>query len=141
MSDAAPLWGEVISRLGLLPVGPVEDGLRYQVQTAAVVLEIQYRAVRQPPSVRVIVRPLVSDGAFLLAPVGRVPAPSRWRSGDAVFDQRVAIVAGGRVLLPRLGSAERDRLVELVGEIGAIVGAEESTLEPAVTAQVTNSRD
>lgn len=141
MGELSALWGEVLSWLGLVPVGPVEDGLRYQVQTATVTLEMDFRVFRAPPSVRVVVRPLNTDGTFLVAPAGRVPSPGRWRTGDAAFDERVAIIAGGRTLLPRLGSAERDRLVELVGEIGAIVGAECSTLEPAVTAQFTNAKD
>src|SRR5687768_1834941 len=124
MADTAAVWGEVLSRLGLVPVGTVEDGLRFQVETASATLEIQYRAYRDPPTVRVVVRPLRSEGRFLLAPADRVPVPVRWKTGDPAFDEKVAILAGGRAVLPRLGVAERERLIEVIGEVGAVIGAE-----------------
>src|SRR5687768_975980 len=103
MADPAAVWGEVLSRLGLVPVGTIEDGLRFQAETASATLEVQYRAWRDPPTVRVIVRPLKSEGRFLLAPADRVPMQVRWKTGDAAFDEKVAILSGGRAVLPRLG--------------------------------------
>lgn len=138
---ADPVWSEVIARLGLVPVGTVEDGLRFQVETAAATVELQYRAWRDPPAVRVLVHPLRSEGAFLLAPADKVPMPVRWKTGDPAFDEKVAILAGGRAVLPRLGMAERERLIEVVGGCGAVVCADEATLEPAMAARLTDPRD
>ncbi|MEZ4237685.1 MAG: hypothetical protein R3F59_16365 [Myxococcota bacterium] len=138
MSDPA-LWSDVIAWLGLVPVGAVEDGLRYQLPGGPVVVELHYHAFRSPIAVRVLVRPVRSEGQFLVAPAGLVPEASRWRTGDEAFDRRVAIVNGGRVLLPRLGANERRRLVELVGDLGAIIGAAEATFEPAVTGRFADA--
>lgn len=141
MDERSALWGEVIGRLGLVAVGAVEDGLRYQVQTTSVSLELHYSALRSPLSVRVLVRPARHDGSFLVAPAEMVPLTTRFRTGDASFDERVAVIAGGRVVLPRLGSPEREALVDLVGETGAIIGAEEATLEPAVTERFSTAKE
>jgi hypothetical protein len=141
MGDRSALWGEVIQRLGLAAVGAVEDGLRYQVQTASASVELRYSALRLPISVRVVVKPVRHEGSFLIASSNMVPTTTRFRTGDAVFDDKVAVIAGGRVVLPRLGAPERELLVELVGKIGAIVGADEATLEPAVTARFTNAKE
>jgi hypothetical protein len=141
MTDPYVVWAEVLERLGLVPVGTVEDGLRYAVDTSGTRIEAEVRIFREPVTVRLVVRPLRHDGDFLLAPADRVRTPARWKTGDTRFDDRVAIVAGGRSLLPRLGPAERERLLEVVGEIGALVGAVESTLEPAMAARFTDAKD
>lgn len=141
MVDPYVVWAEVFERLGLVAVGTVEDGLRYAVDTTSARLEAEVRIFREPVTVRVIVRPSRVDGDFLLAPADRVRTAARWKTGDPRFDERVAILAGGRSLLHRLGPGERERLLEVVGEIGALVGAAEATLEPAMAARFTDAKD
>src|SRR5688572_2266625 len=114
MNEVAGVWSEVISRLGLLPIGPVEDGLRYALQASSAELEVLLRTLREPMSVRVVVRPHRAEGSWLVAAPKVAPSPARWRTGDVQFDQQVAVLSGGKTLLPRLGKAERERLAEIV---------------------------
>lgn len=141
MVDPHGVWADVFERLGLTAVGTVEDGLRYATDTTAARIEAEVRIFRDPVTVRIVVRATRHDGEFLLAPADRVRTPARWKTGDPRFDERVAILAGGRTVLPRLGPTERERLVEVVGEIGAVVGAAEATLEPAMAARFTDPKD
>lgn len=141
MVDPYVVWADVFERLGLVAVGTVEDGIRYATDTTSARIEAEVRIFREPVTVRILVRPTRHDGEFLLAPADRVRTAARWKTGDTRFDERVAILAGGRTLLPRLGPTERERLVEVVGEIGAIVGGAESTLEPAMSARFTDPKD
>jgi hypothetical protein len=141
MADPYLVWAEVFERLGMSAVGTVEDGLRYAADTTSARIEAEVRIFRDPVTVRIVVRPVRGDGEFLLVPADRVRTAARWKTGEVRFDERVTIAAGGRALLPRLGPAERERLLEVVGEIGAIVGATESTLEPAMAARFTDPKD
>ncbi|MCB9688894.1 MAG: hypothetical protein H6738_15985 [Alphaproteobacteria bacterium] len=141
MADAGTVWGDVIGRMGLAPVMPIEDGLRYAVDTTSARVEADIHVYRDPVTVRIVIRPQRVEGSFLLAPAHVVPTPIRWKTGDVRFDERVAILAGGRAVLPRLGAAERERLLEVVGEIGAVVGSDQATLEPAMAARFTDPKD
>ncbi|MEN0061587.1 MAG: hypothetical protein AAGA48_05515 [Myxococcota bacterium] len=131
MSDT--LWPTVFARLGLVPVGVVEDGLLYAYQAASHRLEAHYRAWRNPLTVRIVVRPEPVGESFLLVPRDKVPTAPQWRTGDDAFDDQVAILAGGRAVLHRLGQRQRQALAEVVGRLSATIGAQEATLEPAVT--------
>jgi len=136
MTDA--LWPGVFGRLGLVPAGVVEDGLLYAHQASTHRLEAHYHAWRTPLSVRIVVRPDTVGERFLLVPRDKVPTTPQWRTGDDAFDDRVAILAGGRAVLHRLGHRQRQVIGEVVGRLSATVGAAESTLEPAVTVQFTD---
>jgi hypothetical protein len=95
MVDPHGVWADVFERLGLTAVGTVEDGLRYAADTTAARIEAEVRIFRDPVTVRIVVRATRHDGEFLLAPADRVRTPARWKTGDARFDERVAILAGG----------------------------------------------
>lgn len=136
MGDPSVVWAEVFERLGLGVVGAAEDGLRYAAESASARIEVEVRVFRDPVTVRVVVRPNQHDGDFLLVPADRVRDLPRTKTGDVRFDEQVAILAGGRTLLPRLGPAERERLIDLVGGVGCTVGAAESTLEPGMAARL-----
>ena len=138
MKDALEPWPKVLTRLGLSCIGAIEDGLLYAHTSSSCRLEVHFRAWRTPTTVRVVVRPKQSTSTFLLAPSDKVPTTPQWRTGDPEFDSVVAIVAGGRSVLHRLSAKMRGRLLHLVGELGATVGGAESTLEPALTAELTD---
>ncbi len=134
------LWPTVFARLGLVPVGVVEDGLLYAYAASGYRLEAHYRAWRTPLTVRIVVRPESVGEHFLLVPRDKVPTAPQWRTGDDAFDDQVAILAGGRVVLHRLGQRQRQAIAEVVGRLSATVGAEEATLEPAVTVHFADAQ-
>ncbi|MEO0603367.1 MAG: hypothetical protein AAF211_18150 [Myxococcota bacterium] len=138
MTDA--LWPTVFARLGLVPVGVVEDGLLYAYQATGYRLEAHYRAWRTPLSVRLVVKPEPVGERFLLVPRDKVPTAPQWRTGDDAFDDQVAILAGGRAVLHRLGRQQRQAIAEVVGRLSATVAAEEATLEPAVTVRFVDAQ-
>lgn len=140
MLARADMWAEVIARLGLEPIGPSEDGVLYRLTTPECGLELHLRLLREPVTARIVVRAHRVDDPFVVVAAAVAPAPSRWKTGDPTFDEKVSILAGGRALLPRLGPAERQRLTALVAEYGAIVAGESASIEPVAAARLGDAK-
>jgi hypothetical protein len=130
------LWSEALSTMGLVPVGAERGVVRY-VHAG---LEVRVGLLDPALPIELYVHGQPEEIPFLLLPRQSALVPPALRTGDPAFDEEVALILGGDVLLARLGPAQRKVVQEAVG-LGAQLDATGAWLAPQAAARLTSARE